>query len=114
MNLHENLSFPPLRMQAPPLVSGSGRLVLIRVAATEPRTSIRKDRTHVERMPSIRCQKTPARQGSPLLTATVFLPGIRTAGNMTLCHAPAIPTVKHEIDNSRRCFRSRIVPGTTR
>ena len=33
---------------------------------------------------------------------------------MTLCHAPAIPTVKHEIDNSRRCFRSRIVPGTTR
>lgn len=106
--------FPPLRMQAPPLVSGSGRLVLIQVAAIEPHSSTRKDRIHNECMPSIRCQKTPARQGSPLLTAFVFLPGVRTAGFMALCHAPTIPTVKHEMDNSRQCFRSCIVPGTTR
>lgn len=96
------------------LVSGSGGLVLIQVAANEPHLSSRKTSIHVPRVSSIRCQKTSARQGSPLLTAIILLPRTKAAGTIALRHLPAAPVVNYENEESRQCFRSCIVPGTTR
>ena len=100
--------------KAPLLVSGSGRLVLIQVAVTEPLSFTRKQSTHLSGVSSIRRQKTPARQGSPLVATVVFLPGTACRRNMALCHARRPAAVKHETETSRQRFRPCIVPGTTR